>query len=259
MSQPREIEAGTDIAMVGLWDTAVDAEPLSTRPSMEGWSTESGTGHLLLIHTWGDGSYRGAFYVDTDIPQPILDDRIPVGDWRLLHAPSGQLCFGGSEDYRATKKRITDQNSLLEVAPGDYRVRVHLIDYAVPKRQLAAQVGEADYAYWKGIDRVVGRWTCLLLLVLAASIALGIWQSWWIGVLTAAAALATWRIADLGRRGDPRYKAIDRRVMEILDKETLEEREEKFVEGRPELAFELQRLTAGETPPQAGSIDISIR
>ena len=70
MGKTYEIDGGTDIGMLGLWDPCVPSRPdMSYKEMMGSMVTEARAGQLLFIETGGDGAYRAKVFVEED-PEP---------------------------------------------------------------------------------------------------------------------------------------------------------------------------------------------
>lgn len=154
------VEAGTDVAMVGLWDARLNSMPFRPAETTQVSSTlekETEDGRLFLIHTGSDGGGPVDLYIDEEIPAEIQARLRPVEGAFLLAVPSGKLLVGGAEDYRAEKTKITGQNSIVAVHSGDYAVRCYTpMDEAQPARSeeaLRDLVGGAELAYYDRTNR----------------------------------------------------------------------------------------------------------
>ena len=113
MAQHR-INAGTDIACVGIWDAAL---PPSKR-SIEG--------EILPIHTSADGSYVLQILVDEPFVPP-QEQRFETLEREFgLHLGSGSAIVGGCEDFRNPRPQITSAEDRIRVEPSWYRTRVHI-------------------------------------------------------------------------------------------------------------------------------------
>ena len=256
MTTPIRIEAGTDVAMIGIWDHSWDATPLPKRGTIPELEAAADERQLWLVKTLGDGSYEADIYVDQQADVDELEDRRVVGDWRALHVPSGKLCFSGVEDFRTAKKQITGEDAYFEVTPGEYRVRAQLLDLDIPERKLAESVGEEDYEYWKPRDATDMTIFGFFLLALLSSLIGGIWLDWRLGVGLAALGILLYWLIGAGRRRDERFQRIQDRVHDVLGDKTLDDLIEDFVGERPMLVIELQRLGDGDAPASTGAIEL---
>ena len=98
----KRIDVGTDVAMIGAWDSARDDVPLNGArgPLADVLRRDAAEAHLFLIHTGGDGGGPVDVYVDEDVPAAALEHGRAVDGTFLLSVPSGRLVVGGGEDYR---------------------------------------------------------------------------------------------------------------------------------------------------------------
>jgi len=66
----KRVEAATDVAMIGVWDEGRRDEPLppEQRGANDALQRDAEDGHLLLIHTGGDGAGAIDVYVEEDVP-----------------------------------------------------------------------------------------------------------------------------------------------------------------------------------------------
>ena len=241
--------------MVGVWDVTLERESRAA-PSIRELDEAAGAARLWLVKTSGDGSYEAEILVDPESTVDAYPDRIVVDDWRLLHVPSGKLCYSGAEDFRTKKKQITATDSYFSVRPGDYRIRAHRLDLDAPERKLAAEVGEEDYAYWKPKDDADMRIFGFFLLALLSSLVVGIWLDWRVGCGLAALGILFYYLIGAGRRRDERFQRIQSRVMDSLGDKTLDDLIDDFANERPFLLIELQLLDGATENIPRGPVDL---
>jgi hypothetical protein len=154
------IEAGTDIALVGAWDAALQREVLADR-SDPAFSADASKARLFLIRTGGDGGGPVDVYVDEEMPPAVRRLVRKAGREHLLSVPSGRLMIGGVEDYRSATPRITDGDSAIDVPPGDYAIAcfetpAEETGFDPPTAaQLEAALGAREYRDYRRIERIV--------------------------------------------------------------------------------------------------------
>ena len=238
-----DIEAGTDIAMVGLWDPASDGRPeLSHKELMPFLEAEAREGKLLLMITGGDGSYRAKVYVGERPAEASLAFFDRLGGEFYIESQSGKLIFGGVEDYRHAEPRITSEEDCFEVAAGCYSVDVFECTLRVGGEdyynELARRTSPEDVEHFRDASDGCAS-GCVLILI---GILLGYFFSWWWllagGVL--GTAVANWSLRR--QMADEVYQRVARAAM-VLDGEL------------PEVIFVLDRVeTMGES---AGSFSLT--
>lgn len=133
------VEAGTDVALLGAWDAARDAEPFSKEMFRElaAWlEKDAQDGHLFLIHTGADGGGPVDVIVDEPIPAEELSRLEPIEGLRRLSVPSGLMKVAGAESYRAPKPR--DGLAQVPIPPGEYAISAF-----VPRDEEREPDGEA--------------------------------------------------------------------------------------------------------------------
>ena len=167
------VDAGTDVAMIGAWDTSRNDSVLVRVPFKQIMNTlheDVEAGHLFLIHTGADGGGPIDVYVEEPIPESALKQTRRAQGEFLIRVPSGRLVVGGAEDYRAPKPRITGENSIVVLPAGDYRLGCHIgtEDEWVPetpsRAELEKVLGVDDYRYWRKLENT-GRLGCLSVLL----------------------------------------------------------------------------------------------
>ncbi len=116
----QRIDAGTDVAMIGVWDArhGEGVQPICDRAFLEREAVE---GRLFLIHTGADGGGAIDLYIDENPPDHARAHTRPIEGEFLLAVPTGRLVVAGAETYRTG----TESNSV-DIPPGDYAVRCHV-------------------------------------------------------------------------------------------------------------------------------------
>ncbi|PWU10578.1 MAG: hypothetical protein C5B50_25245 [Verrucomicrobia bacterium] len=149
------IDAGTDVAMIGAWDTSRNDSPFpktSFKKMMRALHEDAQAGHLFLIRTGADGGGPIDVYVDEPLPESALaQTRRAEGEF-LIRVPTGQLVVGGAEDYRSSKPRITGENSIVLLPAGDYCLRCYIgtEEEWVPEGPL-----ELSWKNWSALKNIV--------------------------------------------------------------------------------------------------------
>lgn len=154
------VDAGTDIAMIGAWDAGRNDKVLasaSVRNFTKALEEDAAEGHLFLIRTGSDGGGPIDIFVESEIPEDLRKLAEPIKGEHLLSLPTGKLVVGGVEDYRTGRRRVTSDQSVVVVPPGDYALRSFVgIDedgIAPPSRkEFEKAVGAEDYAYFRRIQ-----------------------------------------------------------------------------------------------------------
>lgn len=153
------VEAGTDIALVGAWDAALQSEALA-EPSDAALVADASKARLFLIRTGGDGGGPVDVYVDEEMPPAVRRLVRKVGKEHLVSVPSGRLMIGGVEDYRSSSPRITDADSAIAIPPGEYAIACFVTPdeetgFDPPTAaQLESALGEREYRYHRRVERI---------------------------------------------------------------------------------------------------------
>src|SRR5262249_8607584 len=123
---------------------------------------EAAEARLFLIQTGGDGGAPVDVYVDEEMPAEERRRVRRVGSKEhLLSLPSGRLMVGGVEDYRSSEPRITDDESVISVPPGDYAIECFYVEdpedtgFELPNaEQRRAVLGDDEYRYYERMNRI---------------------------------------------------------------------------------------------------------
>ena len=170
----RRINAGTDIAMIGLWDASRNESPLKWKSDKD-LEPEISEGHLFVLRTGSDGGGPVDVYVDEDVPADVLKTVKPIGREYLVAAPTGRLIVGGVEDYRAAKPRITGDDSIVTLPAGDYSLRCYrgpADDESEPasEKEIRKAVGAENVRYYDRTNNRVMFLGCATPIVLFAGL-----------------------------------------------------------------------------------------
>lgn len=152
------IEAGTDIATLGVWDAELQKRSNIDR-SLAALDREATQANLFLIRTGGDGGGPVDVYVDEAIPSAARRLVRRVGREHLIHIPSGRFIVAGAEDYQTTTPQTIGQNSQLEIPPGDYAITCYSpkeeVGFDPPsQKQLCETLGATDYRYYRRVQKL---------------------------------------------------------------------------------------------------------
>ena len=242
------IDAGTDVAMIGAWDAARDATPVvRAKGWAETFEREVGEGHLFLIHTGADGGGPIDVYVDAEIPQKVSKGVRAVEGEFLLAVPSGRLVVGGAEDYRAAKRRITNDDSVVDIPSGNYALRCYLgpddeEERPASEKELKARVGTDELRWYDRANAIVVAIGFATLLLFPLST---IWLRWWVSLaLTFVVFLAYWHVSAWLLRRSTRYVELDRVITPF-----------RFANAPPSFILELRKV-ADTTGLRGGSVSI---
>ena len=88
------IDAGTDVAMIGIWDASRNDAVLKKKWGGEfGRELENDTvnGHLFYVATGADCGGLIDVYIDTEVPVEVQKQMGRKGDDYLISAPTGKL------------------------------------------------------------------------------------------------------------------------------------------------------------------------
>ncbi|NMO20079.1 hypothetical protein HPC49_03630 [Pyxidicoccus fallax] len=118
------IDAGTDIACVGIWDAGLP--PLRRVPDAKEVEASAVRGEALPIETSADGGYVLEILVEESFVAPAGRTYETLERDYGLNLASGTALVGGFEDFRSRRPQITSEEDLIHVEPSWYRVRVHL-------------------------------------------------------------------------------------------------------------------------------------
>ena len=231
-----------------------DREPFASwKEFLRGYEADAKAGRLFYVH---EGGGETAICVDREVPADVRAYMRAPSEWFLLRAPSGRLCYGGVEDYRAKKKKITSANDEIEVPVGDYRVRWFGVDFEIPARRLEEHLGQEDFALWQATERKEGRWGCQFALAFLAWILVVVFVEIpsWSAVASAVLVVALFGLA-WRRTGHARAEEIAEKVWRFCGDGVFDEYQEEFLVGKLEHALELRRLGDGEDRPSGGSVE----
>ncbi|MFE8602714.1 hypothetical protein [Archangium violaceum] len=118
------IDAGTDIACVGIWDAGL---PPAERPiEGEALNASAARGEVLPIQTSADGGYLLRILVEEPFVPPEGQRFVTLEREFGLELRSGTALVGGCEDFQNPRPRITSEKDRIRVEPSWYRVCVHL-------------------------------------------------------------------------------------------------------------------------------------
>lgn len=151
-------EAGTDGAMLALWDPAALPDDFDARyrqETLELLETLQDQGRLYWTETGADGAYRLHLYLDEPVPEalaPFLGERVEIPE---LQVPGGALWFAGAEYAFRTDDSLLraypHQGTRLTLPIGSYRACVFPVEYPEDyvEEQLHQRLGEANYQFRK--------------------------------------------------------------------------------------------------------------
>jgi len=155
-------DAGTDVAMIGAWDSDQGAQPFSAeeyKRLSDALDADAEQGHLFVLHTGADGGGPVDVYIDEPLPNDIPARLTPLGDELVLALPSGKLMVDGVEYYRSKKPDAARTDRAVTVPPGDYLLRCYTPkddeQEATPRseRDLEAIVGKDELRYYQRVTR----------------------------------------------------------------------------------------------------------
>jgi hypothetical protein len=156
-------DAGTDVAMIGAWDLARNAEPFTAdeyKRLTDTLDADAEQGHLFVLHTSTDGGGPVDVYIDEPVPAAMLTRLTLLGSELVLALPSGQLIVDGVEFYRARKPDATLSSRAVAVPAGDYLLRCYAPkkdedEDAAPRpaQDLESIVGKDELRYYERVTR----------------------------------------------------------------------------------------------------------
>lgn len=164
-----EIEAGTDAAMLLLFDPAAlpddfDAKSKEDPVAILEEATDRGNAHL--INTDGDGSYLLHVFVDEPVPAKLtgfLHDERQVPSFRI---PSGKLYFSGAEygfqhDDSFLRKH-PHMGGFIDIVPGTYHLSLFRTEYpeGMQENKLRRQLPNMTFR----LHQLMGAFVVLALL-----------------------------------------------------------------------------------------------
>lgn len=185
------IDAGTDIAMIGAWDASQSDPFTDTSPGAfsQALERDAAEGRLLLIHTGADGGGPIDLYVDDEIPPDVLQHAKAINGEIFVTVPSGRLLVGGAEDYRCASPRITGDDSVVTIAPGDYAVRCYVPTDGDDERERGSEaalknlIGADNLRRYDQIN--LGMFALGMLMPVVALVVLSLVWNWKIGLAVA--------------------------------------------------------------------------
>ena len=213
MGTVQRVDAGTDVAMLGAWDASRAATPL-IKNRVEALQQDDDEGHLFLIRTGADGGGPVDVYVDAEIPPEVREISRALDGEFLLALPSGLLMVGGAEDYRAVKRRITSDQNIISVPPGNYALRCYVgpdqdeREEPESERELKARVGAENLQWYDraNLMMVAIGFATLLIFPLSA-----VWLRWWYALaITLVVFFSYWHVGAWLMRRSARYAELER-------------------------------------------------
>lgn len=209
----KRIDAGTDIATIGVWDPTHERHDLKKAEfSRKNLEADAREGRLFFVNVLSDGNYEIDIYVDEEPPLDDLQLYTPSQREFLISSQSGRLVAAGIEDFVSHTHQISADNDpfQFDVTPGMYALRVYeLID-----DRISDLIGREDLAYYE--SKFGGfPWGCLLLVLAGCLLLTPYWIAAvglfvvWLGYLIVRSSL---------RRADVRFQEIADRVEEVYDR-----------------------------------------
>ncbi len=203
-----EIEVSTEIAMIGIWDTAVPSGDIPFKGMMEALSKDGRDGKLLRVDSGADGDYTLCVVSTLEELQAFpLEDYARIEHDFFLRSESGAFIAGGIEDYRNGAPQVTLHGGRFQLEPGSFRIHVyaHTQSEEQLSRLVEAEVGEDDLRSYE--NRRTGG------ALAAGSVVVGIllgyfWSPW---ALLPAAVLAAGVLVYFSRvnAADPRIRKVE--------------------------------------------------
>jgi hypothetical protein len=164
-------DVGTDVAMLGAWDTRRAAQVLTgdeAKNRADVLTADAEAGYVFWINTGADGGGPVDVYVDETPVSDIKRSLTFLGGDFLLSVPSGELIVDGAEFYRASTDSVKERRPA-RVRPGDYAVRCYeWTDVeSTPKTEaeLERLVGRADVVYYDRLNHI-GCWSVIAMVLL---------------------------------------------------------------------------------------------
>ena len=228
----KRLYAGTDIAMIGAWDSNSNQNlPSETAASKIDEIIEKASSErsLFYINTGADGGGYIHIYVNEDVPENIKSFSKVIEENFSISIPSGELIVGGIEEY-IDPSLVGEADNSLRVPEGDYSLKCHMCDDEDESRDDDAEkslreiVGERELAFYDNVNL----YGCLIgggLSVMALVIALFIVKWYFALSLPVLAALVYFHLMDWGIRRSERYKKLD----DIIPQFRLEHEHPTFV------------------------------
>lgn len=205
-------EAGTDVAMLGIWDADAPTDDVGKGKYKDYQAileADARDGKLIFINTYSDGGYPMGIVTDrADLPSGILDWYDAVDRALFINTPTGRLVVGGLEDYRSSKPRITSEKDVFEVDPGIYQAFAYQLigDEERIIDEVKRQVGDDEYEYYS--TRPTGCLTASLLI--AAGLIVSFFWSWWSLLIAVVLSIAFAAYRTRANTQDERFMAVKR-------------------------------------------------
>nr|AYM53807.1 hypothetical protein [Archangium sp.] len=215
------IDAGTDIACVGIWD----AELPPAKHSIEGeaLNASAARGELLPIYTHADGSYPLRILVEEPFVPPEEQRFVTLEREFGLDLRSGTALVGGCEDFRNPRPRITTDRDRIRVEPSWYRARVHLnvtdgdLLEALAHTEAEKALTSEEHARYRQLGKHYNRGCALQLIAVALGIGSVLIRGV-AGLVGGAMAVLLMAAAFWSRRlGRTGYDALHRRYQRALE------------------------------------------
>lgn len=233
------IEAGSDIAQLGVWDAARQTDVLSqnkVKARKQALQADATNGVLFIIDTGADGNDTIDFYFEESPPPDLIRNFRQVGEERLLVIASGRINVDGLEYYR-TPLETASMSNLVELPAGDYGITCWVnTDEEIPagpsEEALRAAIGEADRHYYRQRNRHTGLGCLGILLFPVLWPSLG-WK--WSLALACVVVLGWFHVREWWLKRDTRYQTALQKHQELMGKHA--------TDGPATMILVLRRLT----------------
>jgi hypothetical protein len=233
------IDAGTDIAMIGVWDASQNDTALAGMGStnlLQSLETDCATARLFLLHTGGDDGGPVDVYVDAATPEAVRKKYRATKREFLISVPSGRLVIGGMEDYRTGAAQITGADSVVTIPSGEYALRClapkgEVYSETPTRAELEAKVGTKDFKYHRRIQTLaLTAYSGVPVLFVILCFVLGWKQALAVAVVVGLISYGLVRISN-----NERFRRVSRAENELW--------QQAQQRGLPTLIFELRRVS----------------
>lgn len=173
-----ETEAGTDIAMIGIWDADASGGEIPFKCLIGEISKDGKEGKLLRVDTGADGGYSICVVSTLEELRTFrLDAYAKIEHDFFLKSETGAFIAGGLEDYRNGTPQITSKDNLFKLEPGAFKVHayVHNEDEEQISKQVEAKTGVEELRYYQTRNNGLG----IAIGAIGIGAALAFLWSWW--------------------------------------------------------------------------------
>lgn len=208
-----KIEAGTDIATIGIWDLLV-ADTSVHQLKFADYEAEiakrATASELFFTNTSADGAYTAWIYFDEPPSQDLENDYKEIAGPFFLKCTSGQLCFEGLEYYGHQANEFDETH--FELPIGDYSLRVFQLtaDEETFAERVRAEVGDEAYDHYEKQFRGCN----IAFFLFITGFVLAVYWKWYFAGLMALSLLILYLMSKR-QHDDPVFQQVQKAIEEM--------------------------------------------